>query len=140
MALEVVNHDPSYASDDEIQRTQIIKNVEENFMEHHLNGIQIDRSDDVTRITFSLDEEQTLEVSSHQLVFQEEVYPLNSKNATYQTCVEYEYMDLENDYYLVTLTIPVLIDGVNTTRRDDLVFTYLGLKNATSNYLLNFTC
>ena len=49
-------------------------------------------------------------------------------------------MDLENDYYLVKIVIPVLIDGKNTTSRDDLEFTYLGLKNENTSYPSTFSC
>ena len=140
ISLEVVNHDTSYASDDEIGRTEIIKNVEESFLDNHLNGITIRNDGDKTIITFMMDEEKTLEVSSKTLEFDGEVYTLNSSNATYDTCIDYEYEALENDYYLITFTIPVLIDGVNTTSRDDLIFTYIGLENENTSYLLNYAC
>ena len=37
MSLEVINHDPSYASDDEIARTEMIENIESDFLDNHLN-------------------------------------------------------------------------------------------------------
>lgn len=140
MSLEVINHDTSYASDDEIGRTEIIKNIEESFLNNHLNGINIKTNGDKTTIHFWMDEEKTLEISSKELGFDGEVYVLNSKNATYDTCIHYEYIDLEDDYYVVTFTIPVLIDGINTTSRDDLIFTYMGLKNEETNYPTNYFC
>ena len=140
MSLEVINHDTSYASDDEIGRTEIIKNIQESFLDNHLNGINISKDDDKTMITFMMDEEKTLEVSSKILKFDGETYSLNSKNATYDTCIDYEYKALENDYYFVTFTIPVLIDGENTTSRDDLIFTYIGLINENTSYPSNYTC
>ena len=33
MALEAINHDKSYASDDEIARTEIIGNIEQDFLD-----------------------------------------------------------------------------------------------------------
>ena len=140
MSLEVINHDTSYASDDEIGRTEIIKNLQESFLENRLNGMNIRSDEDKTIITFMMDEEKTLEVSGKELVFDEERYLLNSKNATYDTCISYEYRDLENDYYYITFTIPVLIDGVNTTSRDDLIFTYIGLKDENTTYPSNYAC
>ena len=140
MSLEGINHDMSYASDDEIGRVKLIKNIEGSFLEKHLNGLQIEQGQDTTVITFFMDEEVKLEVSSHQLVFQGEVYLLNSKNATYQTCVQYEYMDLDQVYYLITLTIPVLVDGVNTTNRDDVILSYIGLRNEFTQYPSNLSC
>lgn len=140
MSLEVINHDTSYASDDEICRAEMIKNVQESFLDNHLNGMNIRNDGDKTIITFMMDEEKTLEVSSKTLEFDGEVYTLNSSNATYDTCISYEYETLENDYYLVTFTIPVLIDGVNTTSRDDLIFTYIGLVNENTSYPPNYAC
>ena len=60
MSLETINHDTSYASDDEIRRTEIIKNVEEGFLDSSLNGLRIDSLNDKTVLTFLMDEEQTL--------------------------------------------------------------------------------
>ena len=121
-------------------RTEIIKNVEESFLDNHLNGLRIDSLNDQTVLTFLMDEEQTLEIYQDHLVFQEEVYSLESKNATYSSCAEYKYFDLDEDYYFITITIPVLIDGVNTTSRDDLIFSYLGLKNEFTSYPDDTTC
>ena len=140
MSLEVINHDTSYASDDEIGRTEIIKNIEENFLEYHSKGMNIQKKEEKTVITFQMDEVKVLEIALKQLTFDGEVYSLNSKNAKYSTCIVYEYSDLENDYYLVRFTIPVLIDGVNTTSRDDLVFTYVGLKNEFTSYPVSYSC
>ena len=69
MSLEVINHDTSYASDDEIGRTEIIKNIEENFLEYHLNGMNIQKKEEKTVITFQMDEVKVLEIASKQLTF-----------------------------------------------------------------------
>ena len=140
MQLEVINHDTSYASDDEIARTELIQNIETDFLDLHLNGLTINRNGEVTVITFMMDEEKELVVSSKGVIYDNEVYPLKSTNASYDLCLEYKYQNLENDYYLVMFTIPVLIDGVNTTSNDDLTFTYLGLKNEFTSYPVSYAC
>ena len=46
MSLEVINHDTSYASDDEIARTEMIKKIEQDFLDYHLNGLTIKKEND----------------------------------------------------------------------------------------------
>ena len=140
MSLEVINHDTSYASDDEIGRTEMIQNIESDFLENHLNGIEITRNNDSTTIRLLMDEEKVLVINDAIITYGDEAYTLKSSNARYDLCIDYEYMDLENDYYFVKLRIPVLIDGENTTTRDDLELTYLGLKNENTSYLESFSC
>ena len=140
MSLEKVNHDTSYASDDEIARAEIISNIESDFLENHLNGLEIRRENNTVLFRLLMDEEKEILVSSKSITYQDEVYSLKSSNATYDTCIEYSYMDLENDYYLVKIVIPVLIDGKNTTSRDDLALPYLGLKNENTSYPSTFSC
>lgn len=139
MQLEVINHDTSYASDDEIARTEIIQNIETDFLDLHLNGLTVQKGED-TVITFMMDEEKELVISSKEITYDNEVYTLKSSNASYDLCVDYQYRDLENDYYLIMFTIPVLIDGENTTGNDDLTFTYLGLKNEFTSYPASYAC
>ena len=140
MSLEIINHDTSYASDDEIARTEIIRNVESDFLEYHLNGLEIVKGSDRTTLLFMMDEEKRLVIKNDSITYDDEVYTLKSSWASYSLCVNYEYFDLENDYYLVKIVIPVLIDGKNTTSRDDLEFTYLGLKNENTSYPSTFSC
>ena len=140
MQLEIINHDTSYASDDEIVRTELIQNIETDFLDLHLNGLTINRNEEETVITFMMDEEKDLVISSREITYDDEVYALKSSNATYDVCIEYQYRELEDDYYLVMFTIPVLIDGENTTSNDDLTFTYLGLKNEFTYYPVSYTC
>ena len=140
MQLEVINHDTSYASDDEIARTELIKKIETDFLDLQLNGLSIHQNSDETVLTFMMEEEKELVISSREITYDDEVYALKSSNASYDVCVEYKYQDLDDDYYLVMFTIPVLIDGVNTTNNDDLTFIYLGLKNEFTNYLDVYTC
>ena len=140
MQLEVINHDTSYASDDEIARTELIKKIETDFLDLQLNGLSIHQNSDETVLTFMMEEEKELVISSREITYDDEVYALKSSNASYDVCVEYKYQDLDDDYYLVMFTIPVLIDGVNTTNNDDLTFIYLGLKNEFTNYLDVYPC
>ena len=140
MSLEVINHDTTYASDDEIARTELIQNIESDFLENHLNGLQITKNEDQTIFSLLMDQEKELIVEAKQITYDGEVYALKSSNARYDLCIHYQYQDLEDDYYLVTFTIPVLIDGVNTTKMDDLEFSYLGLKNENTNYPSSFSC
>lgn len=140
MSLEVINHDTSYASDDEIARTEIIKRIEQDFLDYHLNGLEIKKDDDSLMIELQLDELKRIVVTADSIVYDDEEYFLKSKNARYDLCLDYEYMDLETDYYLVTFSIPVLIEGINTTKQDDLTFTYLGLKKENTNYPKTYTC
>ena len=86
-----------------------------------------------------MDQEKEIIIERKRLIYNDEVYSLKSNNATYDLCVTYTYQDLENDYYLLELTIPVLIEGENTTHHDDLVLTYLGVKKEDTNYL-DFSC
>lgn len=140
MQLEVINHDTSYASDDEIARTELIKKIETDFLDLQLNGLSIHQNSDETVLIFMMEEEKELVISSREITYDDEVYALKSSNASYDVCVEYKYQDLDDDYYLVMFTIPVLIDGVNTTNNDDLTFIYLGLKNEFTNYLDVYPC
>lgn len=140
MALEAINHDKSYASDDEIARTEIIGNIEQDFLDYHLNGLQIKRQDEKMILTLFMDQEKTIIIDNKSLTYDNEKYSLKSTNATYGSCLTYQYQELENDYYLVSIVIPVYIDGENTTVKDDLELTYLGLKNELSNYPRSFTC
>ncbi len=139
-SLEVINHDTSYASEDEITRTEIIKKIEQDFLDYHLNGLEIKKEQDTLIIDLQLDELKQIIVSSSGIIYDDENYLLKSKNATYDLCVYYKYTELENDYYLITLVIPVLIDGVNTTDHDDLTFTYLGIKKENTNYPTSYAC
>ncbi|MBE6154013.1 MAG: prepilin-type N-terminal cleavage/methylation domain-containing protein [Firmicutes bacterium] len=139
-SLDNINNDKSYASSDEIKRTEIIKNIESDFLELKLNGININEGE-YTTITFKyLNEDKALKVYDDKIIYDNITHTLNSENAAYSKCIEYNYIDLENNYYLITLNIPVLIGNENTTTNDDLTLTYLGLKNENTNYLTSFSC
>ncbi len=133
-SLDSINNDQSYASNDEIDRTSIIKEIEQDFLENKLRGIDIKKEKDNTLITFKYDnKEEILSIYIDRLEYKSVSYKLESSNATYDLDINYTYDDL-NPYYLITLNIPVLIKGENTTLNDDITLTYLNLKNAQDSY------
>lgn len=139
-SLSNINNAKDYASSDEISRTELIKEIESDFLKLKLKGINI-KKEDVTTITFIYENTQKeLKVAQNKITYNNETRTLESENATYDLCPYYEYTEIDDNYYLVSLTIPVLIDNKNTTENDDLVLTYLNLKSTDNNYLLNYTC
>lgn len=139
-SLSNINNAKDYASSDEISRTELIKEIESDFLKLKLKGINI-KKEDVTTITFIYENTQKeLKVAQNKITYNNETRTLESENATYDLCPKYEYTEIDDNYYLVSLTIPVLMNNKNTTENDDLVLTYLNLKSADNNYLLNYTC
>lgn len=139
-SLNNINNDETYASQDEIKRTEIIKNIENDFLKLKLNGLTITDNENTT-LSFSFENGfKNLKMYKDKIIYDKETFSLNSKNATYSLCPEYSYHELENDYYLIKISIPVLIDGKNTTINDDLIFSYIGLKNDVTNFIESFNC
>jgi len=139
-SLHNINNNTNYASNDEISRTEIIKNIENDFLQLKLNGINIIEGEN-TIITFNYENEiKNLIIYKNKIVYDSETYSLNSENASYDLCVEYKYLELENNYYLIKINIPVLINEENIIKNDDIELTYLGLTNENTNYLNSFTC
>lgn len=139
-SLDKINNDDTYASNDEISRTEIIKNIENDFLKLKLQGLEIKKSDN-TIISFIYENEtKELRLEENKITYNNESKSLESKNATYDLCPKYEYTDIDDNYYLITINIAVLINNENTTENDDIVLTYLGLKNAFNNYTLNYNC
>lgn len=139
-SLSDINNAKDYASSDEISRTELIKEIESDFLKLKLKGINI-KKEDVTTITFIYENTQKeLKVAQNKITYNNETRTLESENTTYDLCPKYEYTEIDDNYYLVSLTIPVLMNNKNTTENDDLVLTYLNLKSADNNYLLNYTC
>lgn len=140
VSLENINNDTTYASSDEIKRTEIIKEIESELLNKKLNGLNILESKNATKIIFMFDDEsKELIIEDQKLTFNDS-YTLKTKNASYSKCVDYHYTQLENNYYYVSIIIPVLINGVNTKEIDDITITYLGQINENTSYLLNYTC
>jgi len=134
-SLENINNDKTYASNDEITRTEIIKNIESDFLKLKLNGLNIERKNDEVIINFIFENDnKNLVIKNDSLTYGEEKYSLKSTNASYSACLEYNFINLENNYYYLELNIPILINNENTTKNDDLTLTYLGLTNDKTNY------
>ncbi len=140
MSFYYINDSDDYASKDEINRALIIKSVESDFLNYNLNGLKILKENNKTIIDFKLDEKKVMEIKENYIIYNDEKYELESNNAKYDLCVQYTYVDLDDDYYLIKINIPVLINGKNTTVDDDLQFTYIGLKNNETSYQESYAC
>ncbi len=139
-SLDNINSAKDYASDDEINRTTIIKNIESDFLKYELKGLKINKLDDSLIISLEfMESKKELIIKDKSLVYDDTEYKLNSKNATYSLCPSYKYQKIDNSYYLVSLNIPVLIDNKNNTNIDDISLSYIGLIG-NNNYPDSFIC
>lgn len=130
-----------YARDDEIKRVEIIKNIESDFLELKLNGLNINKSASETSISFKYEDSfKELKITNNKITYDNIAYVLESSNATYSLCPLYNFRELDSNYYLLEITIPVLINNKNTSLNDDIVLTYIGLKNDKSSFIKNFKC
>ncbi len=136
-SLESINNNKSYASEDEITRTEIIKKIESDFLNLKLNGLEL--SDSLITFTFKDNTIKKLKINFSGIEYDNELTTLKSKNATY-SCPTYKYIPLENNYYLIELIIPVLIANENNTEKDDIVLTYIGLKDEATSYPESYLC
>jgi len=140
-SLDKINNDNTYASNDEIMRTEIIKNIESDFLKLKLNGLNIEDNKTDVIITFNYENTtKKLIVKKDSITYNDVTYTLKSPKANYDKCLEYKFRDLENDYYYLELNIPVLINNKNTTKNDDIILTFLGLKNNNTSYIENYSC
>lgn len=139
-SLDKINNDDSYASNDEIARTELIKNIESDFLKLKLKGIEIKKEESTTINFIYENESRTLILEKNKITYNNETKSLESKNATYDLCPKYEYAEVDENYYLIKINIPVLINNENTTENDDITLTYLGLKKEDNNYPLNYNC
>ena len=141
LSLDNINNDKTYASSDEIRRTTIIKNIESDLIDLNLKGVEIKKENDKVKINLQFkDEVRVIEVFNKKLTYQNETYELESSNASYDLCPTFKYIEIDEDFYLVSITIPVLINGKNTTINDDIVLTYMGEKQEDNNYNVNNVC
>lgn len=139
-SLDKINNDDTYASSDEIKRTEIIKNIESDFLKLKLKGIEIKKEESTTINFLYENENKELKLEENKITYNNETKSLASKNATYDLCPQYEYVELDDNYYLMTINIPVLINKENTTENDDIILTYLGLKEEDDKYPLIYNC
>lgn len=139
-SLDNINNDKTYASNDEISRTEIIKNIESDFLKLKLEGLEI-RKEENTTIKFYYESiYKELKIEKDKITYNNETKTLESSGATYDLCPSYEYISLDDNYYLIKINIPVLINNENTRIEDDINLTYIGLKKENNNYPLNYVC
>lgn len=140
LSLSTINNDSSYASSDEIKRTEIIKTIESDFLKLKLKGVSINESEN-SEITFSYEEaEKKLIIYKDKIIYDNNVYSLKSENAIYDLCPKISYQEIDDNYYVVSIILNVLIDNKNTTKNDDINLTYLGFKKDINSYQTNNTC
>lgn len=139
-SLNNINNDETYASSDEISRTEIIKNIESDFLKLKLQGIEIKNEESLIIKFIFENETKNLKVSQNEVTYDNETKTLESKNATYDLCPKYEYVSLDDNYYLIKINISVLINNENTTENDDLILTYIGLKKDSNVYPEKHIC
>lgn len=133
-SLNSINNNANYASVDEISRAQIIKIIEQDFLNLKLEGITITRKENSTIIVFKYENEsKELIVEKNSITYNFERHPLNTKNATYSLNIDYQKTPLDEHYYLININIPVLINEENTSNIDDLNLTYIGLNKNYQN-------
>lgn len=139
--LNNINNNDDYASKDEIARAEIIKNIESDFLKLKLKSVSINKENSKTKIIFTfLDTKKELLIKEKEIKYDGIIYKLESKNAVYSLCPKYEFLELDNNYYFINITIPVLIDGVNTKEFDDIDLSYLSLNNGDINYPKSYSC
>ena len=139
-SLDNINNDKSYASNDEISRTELIKNIESDFLKLKLEGLEIRKEENITIKFYYENTYKELKIAKDKITYNNETKTLESSNATYDLCPSYEYISLDDNYYLIKINIPVLINNENTRVEDDINLTYIGLKKESNNYPLNYVC
>lgn len=133
-SLNNINNNANYASEDEISRAQIIKIIEQDFLNLKLKDITITKKENSAIIVFKYENEsKELIVENNSITYNLERHSLNTKNATYSLNVDYRKAPIDEHYYLINLTIPVLINEENTSNIDDLNLTYIGLNKDYQN-------
>ena len=139
-SLDNINNDKTYASNDEISRTELIKNIESDFLKLKLEGLEIRKEENITIKFYYENTYKELKIAKDKITYNNETKTLESSNATYDLCPSYEYISLDDNYYLIKINIPVLINNENTRVEDDINLTYIGLKKESNNYPLNYVC
>ena len=141
ISLNNINNNGTYASSDEISRTTIIKNIENDFLKYSLKGLKVNKKDDKTEITLSFDTkyDQVLIIEDDKLTYKD-TYNLESNKAKYNLCPKINYLDLDDNYYLITIEIEVLIDNEAKQEKDDIYLSYVGLKKESNNYEIENYC
>ena len=115
-SLNNINNDKSYASNDEISRTELIKNIESDFLKLKLEGLEIRKEENATIKFYYESTYKELKIEKDKITYNNETKTLESSNATYDLCTSYEYVSLDDNYYLIKINIPVLINNKNTPK------------------------
>lgn len=140
-SLDSINNSKDYASGDSLTRTQIIKRIQNDFLDWGLKGINVEKEGEKTVINFMFDDrEKKLEVYDDYLVYDNEVYKLQSKKASYDKCIDYQYTRIDDDYYMVSLNIRVKVNGDDKTKNDDITLTHLGFKGDDNSFMESYKC
>lgn len=130
-SLGNINNNPNFASNDEISRATIVKTIESDFLKLKLQDIKIKQKEEETLVIFNYENtNKELIIKGNSLTYDNEVHTLESPNATYSLDIKYERLDLDENYYLINIELPVLINKENKSMNDDLVLTYIGLKQS----------
>lgn len=133
-SLNNINNNANYASEDEISRAQIIKIIEQDFLNLKLKDITITKKENSAIIVFKYENEsKELIVENNSITYNLERHSLNTKNASYSLNIDYRKTPIDEHYHLINLTIPVLINEENTSNIDDLNLTYIGLNKDYQN-------
>lgn len=128
-SLTQIGNDTSYASKDEITRTEIIKTIESDFLKLKLRSVNVDNN----TIEFLYDDtSKKLTIDKDKLTY-DETYNLKSAHASYNTNPIITYEELDNNYYLLNIKIEVLIENEENTIKDDIILNYIGLKKETNS-------
>ena len=91
-SLNNINNDKSYASNDEISRTELIKNIESDFLKLKLEGLEIRKEENATIKFYYESTYKELKIEKDKITYNNETKTLESSNATYDLCPSYEYI------------------------------------------------
>lgn len=130
----------NFASDNQLNRASILKNVMDDFSNLGLVGMK-EGSSSTSHVEFTFlfrdGSEKTLRVEEKFVIYGDERWSVRSSNgnAIYQVqCINYQYVspasscqnDICSDYFSVHIRIPVTIKNQTDNTMDDLDLFYIG--------------
>ncbi len=129
-SLNNINNASNYASSDEISRTTIIKNIENDFLNFKLKDLEINKLANKTEINlfYENNTEEKIIIKEKELTYKD-TYSLETNKAYYDLEPVIIKQALDEDYYLIMIKIKVLMEDEKDAEKDDIVLTYVGLKN-----------
>lgn len=138
-SLKNINNSDKYVSDNEITRSLLIKNIENDFLELKLTGLDINSNEDKTIIKFYFEEnEKELIIKKNSITYNNEEKELNSNNASYSLKPIFEKIDIDNEFYLIKLNIPVLLNNKDESKVDDITLIYMDKIKENNKYPLKY--